>query len=85
MTVLNTTRITKADTGKLGYWIEEAVDSTFFPGRSAYIFLRYIDAETRTRKACRIGSFGVLHPTVLENFELINPTTAIEFNLEPFV
>ncbi|KAI8877197.1 beta subunit of phenylalanyl-tRNA synthetase [Backusella circina FSU 941] len=85
MTVLSTKRITKSDTKKLGYWIEEAVDSTFFPGRSAYIFLRYIDVETSERKTLRIGSFGVLHPLVLESFDLSNPTTAIEINLEPFV
>ncbi|CAO0800415.1 unnamed protein product [Mucor circinelloides] len=85
MTMLSTSRIHKNDTTELGYWIEEAVDSTYFPGRSAYIFLRYICPETNTRKARRVGSFGVLHPLVLENFELSNPTTAIELNLEPFV
>jgi phenylalanyl-tRNA synthetase beta chain len=84
MTMLNTDSITKEDKTKLGYWIEEADDSTFFPGRSAYIFLRYIN-EKGERKALRVGSFGVLHPIVLENFELTNPTTAIEINLEPFV
>jgi phenylalanyl-tRNA synthetase beta chain len=85
MTVLSTKRITKNDTKKLGYWIEEAVDSTFFPGRSAYIFLRYIDVETSERKTIRIGSFGVLHPLVLQSFDLSTPTTAMEINLEPFV
>lgn len=85
MTMLSTPRITKDDKGSLGYWIEEAVDSTYFPGRSAYVFLRYICPETSTRKAIRIGSFGILHPSVLESFDLANPTTAIELNLEPFV
>lgn len=85
MTMLSASRIHKNDTTELGYWIEEAVDSTYFPGRSAYIFLRYICPESNTRKARRVGSFGVLHPLVLENFELSNPTTAIELNLEPFV
>lgn len=85
MTILSTDRINKNETQKLGYWIEEAVDATYFPGRSAYIHLRYIDVETGVRTTSQIGSFGVLHPLVLENFELSNPTTAIEFNLEPFV
>lgn len=85
MTVLNTSRISKHETEKLGYWIQEAEDATYFPGRSAYIYLRFIEPETNTRKTLQIGSFGVLHPSVLENFDLINPTTAIEFNLEPFV
>ena len=85
MTVLSTESISKDDQSKLGYWIEEAADATYFPGRSAHIFLRYIDSVSGERKAGQIGSFGVLHPSVLENFELGHPTTAIEFNLEPFV
>ncbi|KAG1175551.1 hypothetical protein G6F70_004012 [Rhizopus microsporus] len=85
MAMLSTPRIHKNDKSELGYWIEEAEDSTYFPGRSAYIYLRYIDSESHERKECKLGSFGVLHPTVLENFELTNPTTALEINIEPFV
>jgi phenylalanyl-tRNA synthetase beta chain len=84
MIVLGAKKFEKNKKSEIEYWIEEAVDATFFPGRSAYIFLRYTDSEG-VRKAIQIGSFGVLHPTVLESFELINPTTAIEINLEPFV
>lgn len=85
MAMLSTSRIHKDDKSELGYWIEEAEDSTYFPGRSAYIYLRYIDSESHERKECKLGSFGVLHLTVLENFELTNPTTALEINIEPFV
>ncbi|KAI8365704.1 beta subunit of phenylalanyl-tRNA synthetase [Blakeslea trispora] len=85
MSMLSTKRITKSDTKSLGYWIEESEDATYFPDRSAYIFLRYLDTETNERKSVQIGSFGILHPLVLQNFELSNPTTALEFNLEPFV
>lgn len=84
MTVLGAKKFNKNQKAEIEYWIEEAVESTFFPGRSAHIFLRYTDSDG-IRKVSKIGSFGVLHPTVLENFELINPTTAIEINLEPFV
>ena len=31
-----------------------------------------------------IGTLGVLHPTVLEKFEISYPCSALEFNLEPF-
>ncbi|GAA5806321.1 beta subunit of phenylalanyl-tRNA synthetase [Helicostylum pulchrum] len=85
MTVLGCKLIHKNETEKLGYWIQEAQDDTYFPGRSAYIYLRYIDEDSKVVKTEQIGSFGVLHPSVLENFELNNPTTAIEINLEPFV
>ena len=47
-----------------GYWIEEIDEPTFFPGHAAAIYLRL------SGKQVRIGEFGILHPTVLENFEL---------------
>ena len=47
-----------------GYWIEEIDEPTFFPGHAAAIHLRL------NGKQERIGEFGILHPTVLEKFEL---------------
>lgn len=47
-----------------GYWIEEIDEPTFFAGHAAAIYLR-VDG-----KAQRIGEFGILHPTVLDKFEL---------------
>jgi len=47
-----------------GYYIEAINDETFFPGRAAAIYLR-LDGKVQ-----RIGELGVLHPTVLEKFEL---------------
>jgi phenylalanyl-tRNA synthetase beta chain len=49
---------------KDGYWIEEIDEPTFFAGHAAAIFLRLNDKEVR------IGEFGILHPDVLEKFEL---------------
>jgi phenylalanyl-tRNA synthetase beta chain len=31
-----------------------------------------------------IGTLGILHPAVLEKFEIGFPCSALEFNLEPF-
>ncbi|KAI7861052.1 beta subunit of phenylalanyl-tRNA synthetase [Circinella umbellata] len=83
MEMLNTKLISKTSKD-LGYWIIESEHKTYFPGRSADIYLRYLTEEGE-RKELMIGSFGVLHPTVIENFELNLPTTVLEFNLEPFV
>jgi phenylalanyl-tRNA synthetase beta chain len=47
-----------------GYWIEEIDEPTFFAGHAAAIFLRL------NGKASRIGEFGILHPTVLDKFDL---------------
>lgn len=46
----------------------------YFPGRQAEVFYQ--------GKA--VGSFGVVHPEVLENFEMAFPVSALELNLEPF-
>jgi phenylalanyl-tRNA synthetase beta chain len=47
-----------------GYFIEEINEPTFFDGRAAAIYLR-VGGKTQ-----RIGEIGVLHPTVLEKFDL---------------
>lgn len=58
-----------------GYHIQEAEDSTFFPGRCAEIFSR----------GKSIGHFGVLHPDVINRFELTMPCSAIDIDIEPFL
>ena len=47
-----------------GYWLEEVSEETFFPGRGAAVWLRAGGVEKR------IGELGILHPSVLEKFEL---------------
>ncbi|KAL8404518.1 hypothetical protein RB594_009391 [Gaeumannomyces avenae] len=59
------------------YSIEELVgDAAFFAGRAAAVFLGSGD------KRRRIGELGVLHPTVLEKFDLRYPVSTLEINLE---
>lgn len=59
-----------------GYFIREIDDPTFFPGRAAAIFVR-IGGKTR-----RIGELGVLHPSVLEAFDLRYPVSTLELDLQ---
>lgn len=47
-----------------GYWIEELNEDTFFHGHAAAVHLRLGGKEGR------IGEFGILHPSVLEKFDL---------------
>ncbi|KAL8673918.1 MAG: hypothetical protein Q9168_001665 [Polycauliona sp. 1 TL-2023] len=61
------------------YWIEEVDDPTFFPGHAAAIHVR-IGGENHI-----IGVFGILHPTVLDKFELKYPTSTLEINIEVFL
>jgi phenylalanyl-tRNA synthetase beta chain len=63
-----------------GYWIEGHDEPTFFPGRSAIVKYSAPDG-----KVVQIGSFGILHPEVLSNFEINYPGSAVEINLEPFL
>ncbi|KAI4960801.1 hypothetical protein J4E86_002426 [Alternaria arbusti] len=62
-----------------GYWIEEVDDPTFLPGHSAAIKLN-LGGKNHT-----IGVFGILHPSVLQKFELPYPVSTLEFNLEIFL
>ena len=61
------------------YWIEEVDDTTFFPGHAASIHVSIGGKESV------IGVFGILHPTVLEKFELRYPVSTLEINIEVFL
>ncbi|XP_061639197.1 phenylalanine--tRNA ligase beta subunit isoform X3 [Phyllopteryx taeniolatus] len=58
-----------------GYHIQAADDSTFFPGRCAEIFFH----------GKSVGHLGVLHPHVINSFELTMPCSALEMDIEPFL
>jgi phenylalanyl-tRNA synthetase beta chain len=58
--------------GKGGYTIDNAHDGLFFDGRCAQVSVR----------GAKVGLFGVLHPTVLANFELQFPVSALHLDLE---
>jgi phenylalanyl-tRNA synthetase beta chain len=50
---------------------------TYFPGRAASILF------TRSEKQqIRIGTFGILHPEVLGNFDIQYPSSCVELDLE---
>lgn len=50
-------------------------DPAYFPGRCAEVVL----GDTV------LGKIGVIHPSVLAAFDLNNPVSALEINIEPFV
>ncbi|CAA16986.1 Phenylalanine--tRNA ligase beta subunit [Schizosaccharomyces pombe] len=82
MLMLNTKRIMNPkDSDAVGYWIEAEDDSTFFPGRCAAVYYRK-DFGTA---GIRVGVFGVLHPLVLEKFELTSAASAVEIDLTLWV
>ncbi|KAI9914263.1 hypothetical protein PsorP6_008335 [Peronosclerospora sorghi] len=62
------------------YSITPAEVSTYFLGRCAHVTLQ----RESTQPLC-LGTFGVLHPVVLKNFDLVNPTSVLEMDLEPLV
>ncbi len=51
------------------------LDPTFFPGRSAQVI---VDGNV-------VGKIGVIHPEVLQKFDLTNPCSAFEINMQYFL
>ncbi|KAJ8724539.1 hypothetical protein PYW08_016013 [Mythimna loreyi] len=58
-----------------GYCLQQCEDPAYFPGRCAAVLLR----------GRPIGKVGVISPAVLGAFDLSNPCSALEINLQPFV
>jgi phenylalanyl-tRNA synthetase beta chain len=56
----------------------DPVAGTYFPGRAAAVLLTTPDGSKREQ----IGTFGILHPEVLSNFDIQYPATCMEFDLE---
>jgi phenylalanyl-tRNA synthetase beta chain len=71
----------------------------FFPGRAANIYYRApppkksttlssvkhdIEAALHLEHDMKLGTLGILHPTVLEKFDIGYPCSSLEFTLEPF-
>lgn len=61
--------------GENGYVLDTTEDSAYFPGRCANIMYRGV----------AIGKIGVLHPSVLQAYEIVNPCSVFEITIEPFV
>jgi phenylalanyl-tRNA synthetase beta chain len=70
-------------------------DPSFFPGRAATIYYRaphikrpvlasINNPASIVGRDAAIGTLGILHPNVLEKFDISYPCSALEFNLEPF-
>ncbi|KAF4729246.1 hypothetical protein FOZ62_004792 [Perkinsus olseni] len=57
------------------YHLEEIDDAAMFPGRQAKVMVGDV---------C-IGILGVLHPEVLEHFDMSFPASVLEITLEPFL
>ena len=55
-------------------WRADDDSPTFFPGRHASVYA----------KGVRVGEFGIIHPEVLAAFDIANPVSALELDLEPF-
>lgn len=83
MLMLKTAFVTREEglegKGPDAYWIEEIDEATFFKGHAAAIWVRIAG------KTVRVGEFGILHPTVLEKFDLRYPVSTLEINLEVFL
>jgi phenylalanyl-tRNA synthetase beta chain len=64
-----------AKVGDAGYEMVESDEATFFPGRQARI----------VKDGKDIGVFGIVHPDVLQRFDIVNPCSILELDLEPLL
>ncbi|CAL0307158.1 unnamed protein product [Lupinus luteus] len=58
-----------------GYYIEQSNEPEFLAGRQARIIY----------KGNQIGTFGIVHPEVLNNFDIPDPCSLVELNIESFL
>ncbi|XAR63860.1 Phenylalanine--tRNA ligase [Bertholletia excelsa] len=70
MEVVGTSFVQPGDNA--GYYIERANEPEFLTGRQASIIY----------KGKRIGAFGIVHPEVLNNFDIPDPCSFMELNIE---
>ena len=59
------------------FGVRPGSDATFLNGRCAEVFL--------TKTNTTVGTFGTVHPEVLEAFDLQFPTSAVDIDLEAFL
>ena len=50
----------------------------YFPGRAAQVLL----TKPSHKEKIRVGTFGILHPLVLKNFDIQYPSSVVEIDLE---
>ncbi|KAL9456402.1 hypothetical protein AB3S75_005598 [Citrus x aurantiifolia] len=58
-----------------GYYIQRSDEPEFLPGRQASI----------THKGKHVGTFGIVHPEVLNNFDISDPCSFMEIDIENFL
>lgn len=58
-----------------GYYIKSSDEPEFLPGRQAGIIY----------KGKHVGTFGIVHPEVLDNFDIPDPCSFLELNIENFL
>eukprot|EP00903_Cladosiphon_okamuranus_P013526 g12598.t1 len=67
------------------YRIEPVDRPTFFPGRCADVVLMTKEEGGSAWSEVTLGSFGMVHPEVLKAFDLRDPSSAVEIDLEPLM
>ena len=67
-----------AKTG-VSYNVRQTEDPCYFPGMRAEIYLTFDD---NSKPEQVVGTMGVVHPEVLEKFEISHPCSAVEIDIE---
>ena len=59
-----------------GYSVKESDEATYFPRETG---------EGGGRWEKEVGIFGIVHPDVLSKFDIVNPCSVLELDLEPLL
>ncbi|KAJ1629429.1 hypothetical protein T492DRAFT_118404 [Pavlovales sp. CCMP2436] len=64
------------------YSFAPSVHASFLPGRQARVFVNRLSVSGEPLGVCHLGYFGVVHPEVLNAFELPFVGSALELEME---
>uniref|UniRef100_A0A7S2S3U2 phenylalanine--tRNA ligase n=1 Tax=Eucampia antarctica TaxID=49252 RepID=A0A7S2S3U2_9STRA len=62
---------------------QEQGGQTYFPGRAAKVL--FTKPDYNDGKPICIGTFGILHPNVLQAFDIHHPASCLELDLDPLI
>lgn len=65
----------------VSYFVKPGSDPVFFPGMAAEVIMKIADASGAVTQK-KVGVYGVVHPEVLERYEISYPCSLLELNLE---
>ena len=65
-----------------GYYIKPSEEAMYFPNRQAHLFVKGQNVGVSKNIKCVNQIFGIVHPKVLQNFDIKYPVSLAEIDME---